>query len=106
PGRHLMVATAGEKSFSELNVAQLLGYRNISESEKAGQKTFIADFDLLQAIFMVPCLKDVAMSGTVRARQVSRHLYKTAAILLALNAGRGAFKPSPRTTLVSNAIPR
>jgi hypothetical protein len=106
PGGHLLISTAQHATFEELNSVQLLGYRDIRENSIGELHMFSADFDLLQAMSMLTQLRSVAASRTAGARKLTTHMVKTASILFGLGAVRGAYRPSPHTTLVSDAFAR
>ncbi len=106
PGRCIVITHAVRGSFDEINPAQLVAYRNLSEREVNEQlKVYAAEFSPLTAVNAVKPLKALLASKNHNAVQLSNKFLKTASIMLQLQSGGSAFRQVLRPEIAA-CLPR
>jgi hypothetical protein len=93
PGQSVILTSATNASFDEINPAQLFLYRNMTEQSLApAMKAFTGEFAPLSAIHAVLPLKQLVNSKDPAARRLADNMLKTAAIVHQVHAVKGAYQ--------------
>jgi hypothetical protein len=103
PGTSAVVVTEGVKAFSEINPAQLVCYRHITEQLLGrGLKAYRAEFSMQSALEALKPLKAMICSTDKAAVRVSARFLKTTAILMQLQSGGENFRQILRAQMVAS----
>jgi hypothetical protein len=93
PGNQVLITNRKSKQFDELNPAESIAYRMISEySLGPSLKAFTSDFSIAGALSVIPSLKQLHHSNRASDEKLFSALLKNAAVLDQLHANRGVFQ--------------
>jgi|GEM_PF-5813453 len=106
PGQHTTICKDLTNDFSEINPAQLFGYRRMNHVTLADNlRAFSSEFSLPQAIAVVPTLRKLVISNKAEHRKLAQPLLKTMSILMQLDGATSCrfkqYRLPPRNTLVA-----
>ena len=90
PGQHMSVLTAqnfNSPNFAYVNQVITIGYNNLKVSTIKGMTIYQSDYSILSAINAVNLLKTMFKSNDYQTIKLTRHLLKTAGIVIQTSSG-------------------
>ncbi len=92
PGQSVIVTTNNKAALCDINPAQLIAHRSVSERQiGSGLKAIHSEFSVPSALAAVVPIKQLMNSKHPHAVRTSKHLLKTSSVLMHLQTGGSAF---------------